>query len=153
MRLTLERAMATHTANVSAPTSKGWNIALWIVQGLAATVYIPIGIMKLTRPISDLSQQIAWTADVPEAIVRITGAADLAAGLGLILPALTRIAPGLTVWAAIGATVLQILAIGLHLVREEFGLALVNVVLIAMQLFVIWGRSKKAPIAPRRKLA
>jgi uncharacterized membrane protein YphA (DoxX/SURF4 family) len=112
-------------------------------------MYIPSGTMKLTKPLAELSQQIPWTADLPEAVVRIAGTADLAAGLGLILPALTRIAPWLTVWAAIGATVLQVLAIGLHVFRGEFDVLPINMTLVALQLFVVWGRTKKAPILPR----
>ncbi len=130
----------------SAP--KGWRISLWVAQLLLAAVYIPSGLMKLTKPLAELAQQMAWTADLPR-LVPIAGAADLAAGLGLILPALTRIAPRLTVWAAIGATVLQVLAMGLHASRGEFGVLPINAILIALQLFVIWGRTKKAPIAPR----
>ena len=128
--------------------NKPWRIGLWIAQILLAVMYIPSGIMKLTRPLAELAQQMAWTADLPQ-LVRIAGAADLAAGLGLILPALTRVAPRLTVWAAVGATVLQIFAIVLHASRGEFGVLPINAVLIALQLFVIWGRTKKAPIAPR----
>ena len=129
-------------------TAKGWRISLWVAQLLLAAMYIPSGLMKLTKPLAELAQQMAWTADLPQ-LVRIAGAADLAAGLGLILPALTRIAPHLTVWAAIGATVLQVFAIVLHASRGEFGVLPINAILIALQLFVIWGRTKKAPIAPR----
>ena len=139
-------AARASTLPQSAP--KGWRISLWVAQLLLAAMYIPSGLMKLTKPLAELAQQMAWTADLPQ-LVRIAGAADLAAGLGLILPALTRIAPRLTVWAAIGATVLQVLAMGLHVSRGEFGVLPINAILIALQLFVIWGRTKKAPIAPR----
>lgn len=131
------------------PAAKPWRIGLWIAQALLALMYIPSGLMKLTKPIAELGQQIPWTADLPQ-LVRIAGTADLAAGLGLLLPALTRIAPGLTVWAAIGATVLQVCAIALHTSRGEFAVLPMNFALIALQVFVVWGRTKKAPIAPRR---
>ncbi|HYF43327.1 MAG TPA: DoxX family protein [Ramlibacter sp.] len=140
---------AAKTASTLNPTApKGWRISLWIAQILLAAMYIPSGLMKLTQPLSELARQMAWTADLPQ-LVRIAGAADLAAGLGLILPALTRIAPRLTVWAAIGATVLQVFAMVLHASRGEFGVLPINAILIALQLFVIWGRTRKAPIAPR----
>ena len=142
----MNASVVTTTARASRP----WNVGLWIAQVFLALMYIPSGLMKLTRSIAELGPQIPWTADLPEVVVRIAGAADLAAGLGLLLPALTRIAPGLTVWAAIGATVLQVCAIVLHTSRGEFGVLPINVALIAMQVFVAWGRTKKAPIAPRR---
>ncbi|HEY8358089.1 MAG TPA: DoxX family protein [Ramlibacter sp.] len=142
--------MNARTLTSTPPASKPWRIALWIAQILLAAMYLPSALMKLTKPIAELGQQIAWAADLPAAIVRVAGVADLAAGLGLILPALTRIAPGLTVWAAIGATVLQLFAMVLHTSRGEYAVLPINLVLIALQVFVIWGRSKKAPIAPRR---
>ena len=140
----------TAPATTLTPAAKPWRISLWIAQLLLAAMYIPSGLMKLTKPIAELGPQIPWTADLPEALVRIAGTADLAAGLGVVLPAVTRIAPRLTVWAAVGATVLQVLAIALHTSRGEFGVLPINFALIALQLFVIWGRTKKAPIAPRR---
>jgi len=141
--MTAARA-STHPQNAA----KGWRISLWVAQLLLAVMYIPSGLMKLIKPLAELAQQMPWTADLPQ-LVRIAGTADLAAGLGLILPALTRIAPRLTVWAAIGATVLQVFAMVLHASRGEFGVLPINAILIALQLFVIWGRTKKAPIAPR----
>ena len=138
-------ASPTRTASAAKPL----RIGLWIAQLALALMYIPAGIMKLFTPIADLAQQMPWTADLPE-LVRIAGAADLAAGVGVLLPALTRVAPGLTVWAAIGATVLQVFAAALHASRGEFAVLPINATLIALQLFVAWGRSKKAPIAPRR---
>ena len=141
--------MNANAVTTPAPVPTPWRVGLWIAQILLAAMYIPSGVMKLTKPLAELAQQMAWTADLPQ-LVRIAGAADLAAGLGLLLPALTRIAPGLTVWAAIGATVLQLFAIVLHASRGEFAVLPINVTMIALQVFVAWGRSKKAPIAPRR---
>ncbi len=48
---------------------------------------------------------MAWTGEYPEAFVRIIGLIDLAGGLGMLLPSLTRIMPRLTVIAAMAATV------------------------------------------------
>jgi len=38
----------------------------------------------------------------------------------------------------------------LHTSRREFAVLPINAVLIALQVLVAWGRTKKAPIAPRR---
>jgi DoxX-like family len=70
-------------------------------------------------------------------------------GLGLILPSLTRILPRLTVVAALCCVVLQILAPGFHSFRGEFGVLPLNALLLSLLVFIFWGRSKKAPIAPR----
>jgi hypothetical protein len=67
----------------------------------------------------------------------------------MLVPSLTRIMPRLTVIAAMAATVLQILAIAFHVSRGEAALTPLNFVLLALIVFIFWGRSKKAPIAPR----
>jgi hypothetical protein len=55
----------------------------------------------------------------------------------------------LTVLAALGCTVLQVLAIGFHASRGEIVLTPFNLFLLALCIFVSWGRSKKVPIRPR----
>lgn len=79
----------------------------------------------------------------------VTGIVDLLGGLGVLLPALTRIQPRLTVWAALGTIVLQVLAATLHLSRGEVMVVPMNLTLIALAAFVAWGRSRAVPIAAR----
>ena len=71
------------------------------------------------------------------------------AAIGLILPALTRILPRLTPLAALGVSIIQVLAMLFHVSRGEFMVLPLNVVLLALSLFVLWGRERKAPISPR----
>ncbi len=134
---------------LSAPASKRLRIALWIAQVLLALVYIPAGLTKLFSPVAEVATQIPWAADVAVPFLRFIGAVDLSAGLGIILPALTRLAPRLTIGAAIGSVVLQIAALIFHSSRGEFFVVPFNLVLIALSAFVAWGRIKKAPIAGR----
>lgn len=69
---------------------------------------------------------------------------------GILLPALTRILPRLTPLAALGFVTIQVLAIGFHAVRSELGMAMpLNLVLLGLSLFVLWGRATKLPIAGR----
>ena len=75
---------------------------------------------------------------------------ELAGALGMILPAATRILPWLTPLAALGFAVIQVLAIGTHALLGETAQTLpINLVLLALSLFVAWGRMRKAPILPR----
>jgi putative oxidoreductase len=57
--------------------------------------------------------------------------------------------PHLTKWAATGLCVIMVLAAGVHIVRGEFEVVPVNVILFALAALVIWGRTNKAPIEPR----
>lgn len=123
--------------------------ALWIVQVLLALAFVAAGFMKLTMPIEQLAQNMVWVNDVPAWLVRFIGLAELAGGLGLVLPTLTRIQPQLTPLAGTGLALVMILASGFHLTRSEFGLIIPNIVLLALAAFVAYGRWKIAPISPR----
>ncbi|HEX8699267.1 MAG TPA: DoxX family protein [Myxococcaceae bacterium] len=140
---------AAPTVHTAPSASKGLHVVLWIVQVLLALAFFGAGSFKLFTPIAELAQQMAWVSTMPEGLVRFIGASELAGALGLLLPALTRIKPGLTPLAAAGLTVVMLLAAPFHLSRGEGGAIVPNLILGALAAFVAWGRFKKAPIAPR----
>jgi uncharacterized membrane protein YphA (DoxX/SURF4 family) len=125
------------------------NISLWIVQLLLGATFGMAGVIKATRPIAELAARMPWASDIPEVLVRFIGVSELAGGVGLLLPALTRIRPGLTPLAAAGLTTIMAFAAVFHATRGEFGGIVVNVVLGGIAAFIAWGRCKKAPILPR----
>lgn len=129
--------------------SRKMRYGLWTAQILLALVYVPAGLTKLFSPVAQAAAQIPWAGDVPELFLRFIGLVDLSAGLGLLLPALTRIAPKLTIWAGIGSTTLQICAMVFHISRGEYMVVPFNAVIIALSVYVAWGRAKKAPITAR----
>jgi len=140
-----------NTIAPSSPAAPGRVLrgGLWVAQFVLAAAYLASGYAKVATPIDKLAAMMPWTGDFAEAFVRAIGAIDLAAGLGILLPSLTRIAPRLTVLAALGASVLQVCAMTLHASRGEFNVLPMNLVLLTLSLFVLWGRSRRAPIAPR----
>lgn len=91
--------------------SKTMNIILWIAQLVLAAGFIWAASMKLFERAEVLAAMWPWTAGNYE-LAKLTGVADLLAGLGLVLPALFRILPKLTVYAASGAILLMIVAAG-----------------------------------------
>jgi len=126
------------------------NIVLWIVQVLLALAFFGAGFSKAFMPIEQLSTQMAWVADVnPLLMVRLPGIAEIVGALGLILPSATRIQPKLTVWAAYALALVMAMAAVFHLTRGETGEVIPTVVLLVLSLFVGYGRTKLAPIAPR----
>ena len=90
-----------------------------------------------------------WMGQVSPAFLYATAVFDLLGGLGVLLPSLTRIKPGLTVLAALGCVALQASAIVFHVSRGEAANTPFNFFLVGLALFVAWGRRSKAPIAPR----
>jgi uncharacterized membrane protein len=140
--------MSTPTTIPTNP-SKALVIALWITQALVFAFFVAVGAVKLFTPMQQLASMMPWPGQYPEAFVRIIGIIDIAGGLGILLPSLTRIKPGLTVLAALGCAVLQIFAAVFHISRGEASLTPTNFVLFALCAFVLWGRRSKAPIRPR----
>jgi hypothetical protein len=127
-----------------------WNIGLWVVQVLLAAFYAMAGSMKLTQTIEALvASGMSYAGDYPELLTRFIGTMELLGAIGIILPAATRILPRLTPLAALGFSVIQVLAMGVHISRGEFMVLPMNLVLLALALFVVWGRTRKAPIAAR----
>ena len=142
--------MTTALSTASAPTGKAWTIGLWVAQILLAAFFGFAAYMKLLMsPEALAGMGLVWAQEYPMWFVRSIGFAELAGTLGIVLPALTRIQPGLTPLAALGFSTIQVLAIGFHLSRGEGALTPFNFVVLAVALFVLWGRSRKAPIAAR----
>ena len=71
---------------------------LWVVQVLLAALFLFAGVMKLVMPLD----QLAGPVELPGAFIRFIGVVEALGALGLILPALLRIRPGLTPLAAVG---------------------------------------------------
>ncbi|MBN7814253.1 DoxX family protein [Algoriphagus pacificus] len=121
---------------------KALNITLWAVQILLSLTFIYSGFMKLFLP-GDLPW--IWIKENPD-VVLISGIVDLLAGFGLTLPALLRIRPYLTVFAAFGTMTLMISAMVFHVLRGEGDQIGFNVFMLISAAFIAWGRGKKYPI-------
>ena len=119
-------------------------IGLWIAQLLVGIPFVMIGFMKLTTHITELAKVIPWAGQLPVLFVRSIGLVDIAGGVGIVVPALTRIKPELTVWAAAGCVALQVCAIVFHVSRGEAAFTPLNFVFLALAAFVYWGRKGPA---------
>ena len=124
-------------------------VVLWILQVVLAVAFLAAGAWKLTQPLAELAVSLPWTADVPGALVRFIGVAEVLGGLGLVLPAATRILPRLTPIAAAALALDMVFATLFHVMRGETMMAPVTLILVALLAFVAWGRTTRAPIAPR----
>jgi uncharacterized membrane protein YphA (DoxX/SURF4 family) len=117
------------------------NIVLWIVAAVLALAFLAAGLMKITQPKEKLAASgMGWTEGFGSGAVKAIGVAEVAGALGLVLPALTGIAPFLVPTAAAGLVLLMIGAAITHLKRGEAQMVLVNVVLGALAAFVALGR-------------
>lgn len=118
------------------------NIALWIAQGGLAVMYLTVGSWKAFMPAKVRENtRMHWAHGQPDNYIRFVGTTELFGGLGLILPLVTGIMPWLTVLAAIGLTLIQLLAIfSEHLPKKEYETIPLNIVLLALSIFIVVGR-------------
>ena len=117
------------------------NIALWIMQVLLAVVFLMAGAFKATQTKEKVVEGglNSLEAMSPNTI-RTIGILELLGALGVVLPMLTGILPWLTPLAAAGLALTMVGAIMTHLRRSEYPNAAINLVLMGMALFVVYGR-------------
>ncbi|MDN3242653.1 DoxX family protein [Glycomyces tritici] len=116
------------------------NVLLWILQIMLAAAFLLAGTMKATQPKDKLAPKMAWVNDFSTGTVKLVGITQLAAALGLVLPALTGIAVILTPLAAVGLGLIMVLAAIYHLRKREYSSIPVNVVILVLAGIVAWGR-------------
>jgi hypothetical protein len=119
--------------------------ALWVVQGLLALVFLFAGGTKLALPLDELAGPVS----LPGPLLRFIGVAEVLGAIGLILPSLLRIRPGLTPLAAAGLVVIMIGATVITLGVGAVVPALVSIVVGLLAAFVAYGRWRLAPIGRR----
>ena len=123
------------------------NITLWVLQILLAVAFFAHGGLLLMPP-PEIAAQM--NASLPRWFWVFLGWAEILAAVGLTLPGITRILPGLVPAAAVGVMIVMISATVWHVARAEYSSALITLVLLAMATFVAYARWRIAPIHPRK---
>jgi uncharacterized membrane protein YphA (DoxX/SURF4 family) len=117
------------------------NLALWIIAIVLAVAFAGSGLMKLVVPKDKLvTAGQGWAQDYSPTNIRLIGLVEVLGAVGLVLPAALHIAPILVPLAAVGLALVMVGAIVVHARRKEPMNIAVNVVLIALAVFVAWGR-------------
>jgi len=156
----LNSAMTTQQMAVSAaaritPKARVMNIALWILQVLWGVFFCFTGFGKIMCCRPDvwnhtLHQPVPWFSAVPQGLFVFIGVCEFLGGVGLILPSMTGVKPKLTPIAAIGLTLVMILAAIFHVARGEYSFFLpLNLVLGGIAALIAYGRLMAIPVAER----
>ena len=122
------------------------SILLWIFQVLLALLFLFSGGFKLVLPIEKLNSM-----GPPNAIhfsgpfIKFIGVCEVLGGLGLILPGLLRIRPGLTSLAAVGLVIIMIGATVVNYMVGGIGMTVPSVLAGLLAAFVAYGRWGLAP--------
>ena len=121
------------------------NRTLWIVQVLLAALFLFAGGAKFLMPADQMTQGMpAWMSI---SFLYFIGACEILGGIGLILPGLLHIKPGLTPLAAAGLTIIVIGATAVTVMGGMIATALVPLVAAILAAFVTYGRWRLVPLA------
>jgi hypothetical protein len=118
------------------------NTVLWIAQGLLAVMFLFAGGSKLMMSAAQMAEQSKAVGGVqaPIALVRFIGVCEMLGAIGVVVPWLTGIRPGLTPLAAGGLVIIMIGATVINLTTIVPALAILTVILGLLAAFVAYGR-------------
>jgi uncharacterized membrane protein YphA (DoxX/SURF4 family) len=119
------------------------NILLWIIQSLLSLLFIFAGVMKFILPVAEMQKGAPIV--LPGWFFHFIGGCEILGGIGLILPVLLRIKPGLTPLAALG---LAIITLGATIITApaSISMAVFPFVICLLSFFVAFGRWRFAPV-------
>jgi len=115
------------------------NIVLWIIQILLALLFLFAGITKLL-PIFTMPPPPPGMWMPPIWFLKFIGLCEFLGALGLVLPGLFRRQQYLTVWAAIGLTIIMIGAVVITVMTMGAVAAVTPLIVLLLCVFVAYGR-------------
>jgi hypothetical protein len=118
------------------------NTVLWIAQGLLAVMFLFAGGSKLVMSAAQMTEQANAVGGMqpPVVFIRFIGVCELLGAIGVIVPWLTGIRPGLTPLAAAGLVVIMLGATVVNLTTTVPALAIFTLILGLLAAFVAYGR-------------
>jgi uncharacterized membrane protein YphA (DoxX/SURF4 family) len=122
------------------------NVVLWIIQVLLALLFLFAGGTKLVLSIETMrAMGSANQVLLPGLLIKFIGVCEVLGALGLILPGLLRIRPGLTPLAAAGLVIIMVGATAFTIAGDGVVMALTPLVTTVLTAFVAYGRWRLAP--------
>lgn len=121
------------------------NKILWTIQILLALLFLFAGGSKFFMPVDQMTKGLpAILAN--GTFVHFIGLCEVLGALGLVLPGLLKIKPGLTVLAACGLTIITMGATVLS-VPHGVGMAAFPLVTSLLSAFIAYGRWRIVPLS------
>ena len=121
------------------------NMLLWVLQVLAALVYVASGVMKVFM-FDKVSEGVPSFGALSREAWMALGVLELVCAAGLIVPAAFRWKPALTVLAATVLAIESLVFIGVHAKYREMTPIIMSGVLGLLMAFIAYGRMVLRPI-------
>jgi uncharacterized membrane protein YphA (DoxX/SURF4 family) len=119
---------------------------LWILQILLGLLFLFSGSMKFVMSVAEMTKGMP---SMPGWFLHFIGVMEILGGLGLILPSLLRIRPGLTPLAAAALVIIMIGATVITFTTMGVGAAALPLIVGVLCAFVAYGRWRLAPLSAR----
>ena len=119
---------------------------LWLLQIVLALVFLPLGLLKVTRSREQLLRVVPWVEDFPEPVVTAIGVLELLGAVGVLLPAVLGAGTVLVPVAATGLAILLVGALVQHVTRHETGQLAAPAALLVAAAAVAVGRFGPWPL-------
>ena len=112
-------------------------ITLMVIELSLVGIYGAFGFLKTFRT-QRVKEQMPWARDRSERFIRFVGMSELLGALVILLAMLTGNFTWLAILAAIGFSLIQILAMFTeHLPKKEFNVLPFNIMLLSFSVFTI----------------
>ncbi len=121
------------------------NILLWALQVLAALLYGASGVMKVFL-FDTVSKDVPSFGALPREAWMALGIMELVCVVGLVVPAVLRWQPALTVVAATILAIESLVFIGVHVKYRETAPFILSGLLGVAMVFIAYGRMVLRPI-------
>ncbi len=121
------------------------NILLWILQVLAALMYLASGVMKVFM-FDKVSEDVPSFGAMPREAWMALGILELVCAVGLIVPAALHWYPSLTVLAATLLMIESLVFVWVHAKYRETTTIILSGVLGVLMAFIAYGRMVLKPI-------
>jgi hypothetical protein len=118
------------------------NKLLWTLQSLLTVMFLLSGGSKLVLPLEEMTGPI----ELPGLFLRFIGVAEVLGAIGLMLPGLFRIRPGLTPLAAAGLAIITAGATVITVMGGQAAVALFPLLVCLLSVSVAYGRWRMAPL-------
>jgi hypothetical protein len=119
---------------------------LWLLQIVLALVFLPLGLLMLTRSRERLLDVLPWVEDFPQPVLTTIGVLEVLGAVGVALPAVFGVWPVLVPIAATGLGILLVGAVVEHIARGETGRLPAPVALLVAAAAVAVGRFGPWPL-------
>lgn len=127
--------------------NKAMNTILWTCQIILALLFLFSGLMKSTQSKEWLvSHNQTGVVGIPSSMIKLIGVSEIAGAFGITFPMWLDIQPVITPITAVCFAIIMILAAPIHYRLKEPRNVMINLIVMAISLFVAFMRFKEFPL-------